>query len=89
MRHRHDEALGLQHVDGFPNRDDAHVEAARQIVDDEPLAGAELASHDGVPQGAVRELLFGTMRRVVLGPERHGAGRVVYRQPVTRAGYMI
>ena len=42
------------------------------LVDDEPLAGGELAPHDGAAQGLVDVLLLGPERHVGAASEGHG-----------------
>jgi hypothetical protein len=71
MRHDHHEPFGLQHLDGLADGNRADVQLAREIVDDHPLAGRQIAAHDRVPQGLVREFLFRAVPRVPTGGDWH------------------
>ena len=50
--------LRLEELQGLADRDRAHLELTRQLVDHEPLARLELAAHDRVAQRPVDELLL-------------------------------
>jgi hypothetical protein len=72
------EALGLEHLDRLADRNRADVQPPREIVDDHPLAGVQLAAHDRVPEGLVREFLFCAVPRVPSGGNGHGDSGSVY-----------
>jgi len=71
VRHGDDEALGLEHLDGFANGDGTDLEPPGEIVDHQPLAGAQIAAHDRVAQRLIGELLLGAVSPVTLDGYRH------------------
>ena len=67
------EPLGLQELQRLADGDGAHLELAADLVDDQALAGGELAPHDGAAQGLVDVLLLRPEPHVGAAPEGHGA----------------
>ena len=67
------EPLGLQELQRLADGDGAHLELAADLVDDETLAGGELAPHDGAAQGLVDVLLLRPEPHVGAASEGHGA----------------
>src|SRR5206468_674477 len=77
------EALRLQHLDRFADRDRTDLETTGKVVDDKTLARPELASQDGVAQRLIREFLLGSVSGPALDVNGHD-GRLSAASP-----YMI
>ena len=71
VRHDLDQRFGLQQLQRLAHRDDRDVQAPRQVVDDQALTRLQLAPEDGLAQGPVDELLFGSVRGSGQGAKRH------------------
>jgi hypothetical protein len=48
VRHVDHQAFGPEQVEYLAHGHRAHAESARELVDDEALAGGQLATHDGI-----------------------------------------
>ena len=59
VRDADDQPFGLQQPQRFAHRDDADLEAPREVVDDQPLARRQLALRNRVAQRVVDKLLLG------------------------------
>ncbi len=59
VRDAQHEPLGLEQAKRLPDRNDAHLELPREVVDDQTRARAELAPDDRLAQRRVDELLLG------------------------------